>query len=175
MLPGVGTYTAAAIAAFAYRQAVPVVDINVKRVLARAVRGQDDRRPTTAADAKELSAFLPADDPALWSVALMELGALLCTARAPKCAPCPIRTDCAWLASGAPTWDGPSRPPQGYAGTDRQVRGRLLDVLRTGRPVASAAELDAVWDEPEQRGRALASLLADGLLAKVPGGYALPT
>lgn len=174
-LPGVGAYTAAAVAAFAYGVRVPVVDINVKRVLSRAVRGIDDPRPATARDQRDVAEHLPDQDAPRWSVAVMELGALVCTARAPRCAACPLRTDCAWLAGGAVSWDGPSPKPQGYAGTDRQVRGRLLDVLRdTPAAAVSSAALAAAWDEPVQRNRALASLIADGLVAQVPAGYALP-
>lgn len=174
-LPGVGAYTAAAVAAFAYQARVPVVDINVKRVFSRAVRGVDDPRPANARDQREIAELLPTHDAPRWSVAVMELGALVCTARIPRCAVCPLRVDCAWLAGGAVGWDGPSPKPQGYAGTDRQVRGRLLDVLRdTPVAVVSSADLAAAWDEPVQRDRALASLIADGLIAKVPTGYALP-
>jgi A/G-specific adenine glycosylase len=174
-LPGVGAYTAAAVAAFAYEARVPVVDINVKRVLSRAVRGLDDPRPATAQDQRDVAELLPTDDAPRWSVAIMELGALVCTARAPHCAACVLRADCAWLGNGAAPWDGPTPKPQGYAGTDRQVRGRLLDVLRDTPDAAVSAEvLAAAWDEPVQRDRALASLLADGLVAAVDGGYALP-
>ncbi|HEY5335664.1 MAG TPA: A/G-specific adenine glycosylase, partial [Mycobacteriales bacterium] len=123
-LPGIGAYTAAAVAAFAFGQRAAVVDTNVKRVRSRADAGVDDPRPVTAADREAVSALLPAAAAPRWSVAVMELGALVCTARRPDCGLCPIRADCRWLAAGAPTWDGPAVKPQGYAGTDRQVRGR---------------------------------------------------
>jgi len=175
-LPGVGDYTARAVAAFAGRQRVPVVDTNVRRVVARAVEGVADA-PVRRADLALVEALLPADDDtaATASVALMELGALLCTARAPACGSCPVRASCAWLAAGSPPLDAPIRRPQAYAGTDRQVRGRLLAVLRdTDRPVA-AELLMQVWDEPVQRARALDSLVADGLVDSLPdGSYALP-
>lgn len=174
-LPGVGAYTAAAVAAFAYHARVGVVDINVKRVLSRAVRGVDDPRPATARDHRDIETFLPPADAPRWSVALMELGALVCTARAPACGSCPLREQCAWRAAGMPPWDGATPKPQRYAGTNRQVRGRLLELLRQAHGAVPTAALATAWDEPVQRDRALSSLLADGLVAAVDGGYALPS
>jgi A/G-specific adenine glycosylase len=174
-LPGIGAYTAAAVAAFAYGARTAVVDTNVKRVLMRAVAGLDDPRPVAAGDRRAVEALLPAQLAPRWSVAVMELGALVCTARRPACVRCPLASDCAWWAAGAPPWDGPALRPQGYAGTDRQVRGRLLAVLRAAHDPVPAADLAREWDEPVQRERALASLLADGLAVGDPvGGYALP-
>jgi A/G-specific adenine glycosylase len=174
-LPGVGAYTAAAVAAFAFGARVAVVDTNVKRVVSRAVAGVDDPRPVTAADRRAVDALLPTDRAPRWSVAVMELGALVCTARRPACARCPLAADCSWLAAGAPAWDGPAVRPQGYAGTDRQVRGRLLGALRAAVDPVPARDLALLWDDATQRDRALASLLLDGLAVGDPvGGYALP-
>jgi len=156
-LPGVGAYTARAVACFAYRAPVPVVDTNVRRVVARAVHGRADAaNPSPVRDHAEVAALLPEDGSAPeFSAALMELGATVCTARSPKCAMCPLE-HCAWRAAGYPKSDAPPRPAQRYAGTDRQVRGRLLDVLRG---------LDVVWlTDTAQRDRALDSLLTDGLV-----------
>jgi len=177
-LPGVGTYTARAVAAFAFRQRHAVIDVNVRRVLSRILDGRDDDRPTTSrADLLRLENLLP-DDPesaAQASVALMELGALVCTARAPRCAACPLGEGCAWLAAGAPVAASGTRRAQTYAGTDRQVRGRIMAVLRERPAPVAQADLDVVWDEPAQRERALTSLLTDGLVVRVgPGVYALP-
>ena len=177
-LPGIGTYTARAVAVFAYRQRHPVVDTNVRRVVARAVLGQGDAAPPSAArDHAAVDALLPADPTAAGrvSIALMELGALVCTARAPRCERCPLERQCAWRLAGSPPYDGPSIRPQRFAGTDRQVRGRLLDVLRgTDGPVPKA-ELDLVWPDGVQRERALDGLVADGLLDPLPDGrFALP-
>jgi A/G-specific adenine glycosylase len=110
------------------------------------------------------------------SIALMELGALICTARAPRCAQCPVSADCRWLARGRPELDVAVRRPQTYAGTDRQVRGRLLAVLRDADGPVAAEALVPVWDEPLQRARALGGLVADGLVDPLPDGrLALPT
>jgi A/G-specific adenine glycosylase len=174
-LPGVGTYTAAAVAAFAFGDRVPVVDTNVKRVASRALLGVDDPRPVKPTDRALVAAALPHENAARWSVAVMELGALVCRAAAPRCACCPIADNCAWLTSGAPAWDGPARKIQAYAGTDRQVRGRLLDALRAAHEPVPIRELNEVWDSDEQRERALASLVEDGLAVQVGNAYALPT
>ncbi len=175
-LPGVGDYTARAVAAFAYRQRVPVVDTNVRRVVARAVEGRADA-PVTRRDLALVEQLLPVDpeDAATASIAFMELGALVCTARAPRCPSCPLRPACAWLKAGKPTLDSPVRRPQAWAGTDRQVRGRLLQVLRDSAGPVRADRLAAVWDEPVQRARALDALVDDGLVDPLPDGrYALP-
>ena len=177
-LPGIGDYTARAVASFAHGRPVPVVDTNVRRVVARAALGQGDAGPPSSRrDLAAVEALLPAERDAAvrFSIALMELGALVCTARVPHCEECPIEPGCAWVAAGRPAYEGRRRKPQRFAGTDRQVRGLLLDVLRDGDGPASRDRLDAVWPDEEQRDRALASLLADGLLVETPRGYALPS
>jgi A/G-specific adenine glycosylase len=107
----------------------------------------------------------------------MELGALVCVSRGPRCASCPLSAGCRWLAAGAPTAEEAGvrrRPAQGYEGTDRQVRGRLLALLRDAEHAVASAVLNDAWPDDEQRERALASLLDDGLVVAVSGGYALP-
>ncbi len=176
-LPGVGDYTARAVAAFAFRQRAPVVDTNVRRVVARVVEGVADAA-VTRRDLALVEALLPEDPEtaAVASIAFMELGALVCTARAPRCPSCPVVDLCAWTRAGQPPLDAPVRRPQGYAGTDRQVRGRLLGVLRDADGPVDADLLAQVWDEPVQRARALDGLVADGLVDPLPDGrYALPT
>ena len=177
-LPGIGAYTAGAVAAFGYGRRCPVVDTNVRRVVARAVHGAGDSGPaSTNRDLADVDALLPADEPtaARVSIALMELGAMICTARSPRCADCPVYPVCAWQRAGRPAYTGPAKPVQRYAGTDRQVRGLLLDVLRdTPEPVLKA-RLDVVWADAGQRDRCLDSLLVDGLVEQTPDGrFALP-
>jgi A/G-specific adenine glycosylase len=171
-LPGVGTYTGRAVATFAYGQRHPVVDTNVRRVVSRAVEGKPDAGPTTtAADLTAMADLLPADEPraARASIAFMELGAIVCTARAPRCPQCPFQAVCAWRLSGAPPLAGPSRKPQRYAGTDRQVRGLLLEVLRHATGPVPRQRLDLVWTNEIQRARALAGLVEDGLVEPLGG------
>ncbi|WP_420814682.1 A/G-specific adenine glycosylase [Kineococcus siccus] len=178
-LPGVGAYTAAAVAAFAFRARHAVVDTNVRRVHARAVTGAAKPAPAlTSAETRLAADLLPADPEtsARWGVAVMELGALVCTARAPRCPLCPLLAECAWVLAGRPAHDGPARRAQAWAGTDRQVRGRLLAVLREAPGPVGADELAAAWTtDPVQRGRCLDGLVADGLVQPRPGGrFALP-
>ena len=180
-LDGVGTYTAAAVATFAFGQRHAVVDTNVRRVLARAVEGRALPSPTlTAAEQRLAVRAVPPDEAtaARWAIAVMELGALVCTARAPRCDQCPVADRCAWRLAGAPPYEGPARRGQSWAGTDRQVRGRLLAVLRAADgPVSRRALHAAVPDgdlrDPHQRERALTSLLEDGLVDQVtvPGPH----
>ncbi|MCU7824092.1 A/G-specific adenine glycosylase [Kitasatospora sp. DSM 101779] len=177
-LPGVGEYTAAAVASFAFRQRHVVLDTNVRRVFARAVTGVEyPAQATTAAERRTATAYLPEDDDraATWAVAVMELGALVCTARGPECADCPLFADCAWQKAGRPPYEGPARRGQTYEGTDRQVRGKLLAVLREAHGEVPQARLDAVWPDAVQRARALDGLVADGLVEPVAQGvYRLP-
>lgn len=178
-LPGVGDYTAAAVASFAFGRRHAVIDTNVRRVLSRVVHATEFPGPSlTAAERRTAEALLP-DDPATaarWAVASMELGAMVCQATGPRCDGCPIRTDCAWRQAGRPPYDGPARRGQSYAGTDRQVRGRLLAVLREAPGPVQQDALDAAWDDAAQRARALDGLVADGLVDPLPDGtYAFPS
>ncbi|MFJ5697355.1 A/G-specific adenine glycosylase [Arthrobacter sp. NPDC093139] len=196
-LPGVGSYTAAAVAAFAFGRRETVVDTNIRRVHARLFSGTALPSPALTAAEMRLAAKLLPDDAGTsvrWNASVMELGALVCTARAPHCSACPVREKCAWRAAGGPP---PSYTPKGQAwhGTDRQVRGAVMAVLRLadtpvpaemlqrapadlgfepagmGIPLASLHRLNPA---PEQLERALAGLLEDGLAELHQGGYRLP-
>jgi A/G-specific adenine glycosylase len=177
-LPGVGDYTAAAVASFAYRQRHAVLDTNVRRVLARLVGGVElPGRSVTRAERELAEGLLPGDEAtaAAWAVGVMELGALVCTAASPVCRACPVSDLCAWRAAGHPPYDGPPRRGQTYAGTDRQCRGRLLGVLRDAHEPVHRSRLEAVWDDETQRVRCLAGLVEDGLAVRLADDvYALP-
>ncbi|GAA2107240.1 A/G-specific adenine glycosylase [Microlunatus panaciterrae] len=176
-LPGVGPYTAAAVLSFAFGQRHVVLDTNVRRVLSRVAAGVAYPSPTpTRAEEALAEEFLPSGQAAAarWAVASMELGALVCTARSPRCSSCPVSSACAWQSAGKPAWDGPPRRGQSYTGTDRQCRGVLLAVLRSSDAPVGREELLAGWSEPAQAERALASLLADGLADQVGGRFTLP-
>jgi A/G-specific adenine glycosylase len=178
-LPGVGEYTARAVQAFAFGLRAAVVDTNVRRVLARAVGGQGQAGArSTARDLAAMQAALPepAAEAAVFCAAAMELGAVLCTATSPSCARCPIRHRCAWRLAGYPAYDGPVTRAQRFTGTDRQVRGLLMDVLRASPGPVPQAALDVVWHEPRQRQRSLDALVTDGLVDPLPDGrFALPS
>lgn len=176
-LPGVGPYTAAAVASFAFGQRHAVLDTNVRRVLARLMGGTAQPSPSpTAAEVRMAESLLPAA-PGLasrWSVAVMELGAMICTAASPRCSGCPVAAACAWHQADSPK-AAERRRGQRYEGTDRQCRGNLLAVLREAEGPVPAGRLGATWPDAQQRTRALASLVADGLAEQRPGGsYALP-
>jgi A/G-specific adenine glycosylase len=177
-LPGVGDYTAAAVASFAFRRRHVVLDTNVRRVLARTVSGVEFPATAVTRPERDLAAtLLPDDGPtaAAWAVATMELGATVCVAAAPRCADCPVADLCAWRSAGYPAYDGPPRKGQAYDGTDRQCRGRLLGVLRDSDAPVHRSRLDDAWPAAEQRERCLGWLVDDGLVARVSDeAYALP-
>jgi A/G-specific adenine glycosylase len=206
-LPGIGSYTAAAVASFAFGQRHAVLDTNVRRVLARLVAGQawaGGASSASVAERRLAESLLPAEPAvaARWSVAVMELGALVCTAAGPRCGDCPVARECAWLAAGRPappTGSGgitraaeagvmaaavgaaggavgaARRRTQKYEGTDRQCRGRVLAVLRASDDPVRRADFDAVWAGRAQLDRALDGLVADGLVDPLPDGrFALP-
>ncbi len=121
-LPGVGSYTAAAISVFAFGLRATVIDTNIRRVHARAVSGKAlPSRSLTAAETRLAEALMPADTPTscLWNAATMELGALVCTAKSPTCELCPVEDLCAWVAAGKPEAD---YTPRARVGTARTVR-----------------------------------------------------
>lgn len=157
-LPGVGDYTARAVAAFAYGQRVGVVDTNVRRVIARGF----GIKPTI----DNVEAMLPHENPALASVAVMELGALVCT-KIPKCSQCPIAKQCKWDG----VLEQPKRTQPRFEGSHRQVRGKIMALLREQGAVPS---IDVAWPDAAARDAALASLLTDGLVVTRNGMYDLP-
>jgi A/G-specific adenine glycosylase len=172
-LPGVGEYTAAAVRAFAFGLRSVVLDTNVRRVLARVAEGAALPAPALTVGERRLAqAFVPPDDAgaARWAAASMELGALVCAARSPRCAACPVADRCAWRLAGAPgDLHAHRRRTQAWAGTDRQVRGRIMALLREALEPAPAEAVAAVWPDDAQRERCLAGLLVDGLVERVPG------
>lgn len=171
-LPGIGDYTARAVAAFAFAQAVPVVDTNVRRVYARAVLGRPLAKPQKA-ELEWIAALLPEEDAHIFSAGLMELGAVVCTATAPACGECPIADSCAWLAAGSPpptAEELAGKKVQKFAGTDRQVRGKIMKVLREAPAPVPQSAIDVVWPDAPQRTRALYSLLEDGLAVQNEDG-----
>jgi A/G-specific adenine glycosylase len=177
-LPGIGSYTAAAVASFAFGQRHPVLDTNVRRVFARLINGKEFPGPTlSVAETRLAESLLPATPAvaARWSVAVMELGALICTSARPLCRQCPLAASCSWLLSGRPP--ASVRPTgQKYEGTDRQCRGALLAILREAAAPVPPEHLATAWPDPVRRARALDTLVADGL-AEVHsnGSVSLPT
>jgi len=177
-LTGIGDYTARAVAAFAYGHRHPVVDTNTRRVIARAVAGQaEPAPPSRTRDLEAMEQLLPEETvaAAVFNAAIMELGAVVCTSRSPRCDACPIRDACAWRAAGYPEYAGPKKAVQKkFEGSDRQVRGLIMAELRATHHPVTAAEIEGLWPDAVQRDRALTGLLADGLAVCVDTGmYAL--
>lgn len=175
-LPGIGDYTAAAISSFAFGGRQVVLDTNVRRILARVVSGVEFPAPSVTAAERELArALLPSRDAHRWAAATMELGALVCTARSPRCEECPVAEACRWRAAGYPAYAGPARRGQSWEGTDRQCRGRLMAILRESTVPVGKPALDLAWPDALQRERALDGLVADGLVEPVgEDSFALP-
>jgi A/G-specific adenine glycosylase len=166
-LPGVGVYTAAAVSCFAFGIPEVVIDTNVRRVLARTVEGKAYPSLTlNRAEARLAADSMPTDHHTAntWNVAVMELGALVCIARGPRCGECPVADLCAWNVAGRPAYDGPPRRGQSWHGTDRQVRGELLRRLREAHAAVPLAGLEDSSDDLAQVMRCLDSLIADGLV-----------
>ena len=203
-LPGIGSYTAAAVAVFAFGQRYTVVDTNIRRVYARLFSGKAlPSKSLTAAETRLADQLMPQQiaESVAWNQSVMELGALVCTARSPKCEDCPVFEQCAWIAAGRPE---PDYVPKGQSwhGTDRQVRGAMMAVLRhSSAPVAvdllltdragaeqlaariespgqeTAEMLERLWSLPaplEQRQRALNGLISDGLASRQGDEASLP-
>ncbi|OCI32997.1 HhH-GPD family protein [Oerskovia enterophila] len=177
-LPGVGEYTAAAVTAFAHGRRAVVVDTNVRRVLARAVSGTALPAPSYTAAERRLAALVAPtedDDAALWAAASMELGALVCTARSPRCDECPVADLCAWRAAGSPPDEHAARRrTQAWEGTDRQARGRVMGALRAADGPVHRDVVAGLWPDAAQLGRCVASLVEDGLLEQDGDVYRLP-
>jgi A/G-specific adenine glycosylase len=176
-LTGIGDYTARAVAVFAYGDRHPVVDTNTRRVLARAVAGKAQPGPPARRDLADMAAVLPDGtiEAAIVNAATMELGATICTARAPKCSRCPIAGLCRWRELGYPDTGDSRRRQARYEGSDRQARGAVLRLLRDAAPVPVPLEgVLPEWPDRHQRDRAIDSLIADGLAEASDGLLRLP-
>lgn len=173
-LPGIGDYTSAAIIAFAFDGRSLVLDINIRRVFARVIDGVEV--PTTAptkSERVEREKLIPLKNPHLWAAATMELGALICTAKNPKCGQCPLADQCIWRSLDYPLSDQPKRT-QSWHGTDRQCRGVIVQALRENSALKKR-EIMELWDVPSQVEKALLTLLEDGLVIEQKGQrFSLP-
>ena len=173
-LPGIGDYTSAAIIAFAFEGRSLVLDINIRRVFARVIDGIEvPTAAPTKSERQEREKLIPSKNPHVWAAATMELGALICTAKNPKCGQCPLADQCIWRSLDYPLSDQPKRT-QSWHGTDRQCRGVIVQALREN-PALSKKEIMQLWDVPSQVEKALLTLLEDGLLVEQKGQrFSLP-
>jgi A/G-specific adenine glycosylase len=162
-LPGIGDYTSAAIIAFAFQGRSLVLDINIRRVFARVIDGVEvPTAAPTKSERQEREKLIPVKNAHMWAAATMELGALICTAKNPKCGQCPLANQCIWRSLDYPLSDQPKRT-QSWHGTDRQCRGVIVQALREN-PALSKKEIMQLWDVPSQVEKALLTLLEDGLV-----------
>lgn len=212
-LPGVGDYTASAVLSFAYGEQVAVIDTNIRRVLTRTFAGVESHGGSTTRTDRELAAaVLPKSDfdaasndssPAaptctptqssptctssVWNQSIMEIGATLCTAQSPQCDTCPLQRWCRFKAAGFPGLGARrTRQQQRFVGTNRQVRGIILQALRkahssqissqhTQQHSLQRNEINALWSNQAQLGECIASLDNDGLIVVLEDGtVALP-
>lgn len=176
-LPGVGTYTARAIAVFAFGDRHPVVDTNTRRVLARHRDGRAHPGPPSARDLVVMNELLPDDRSAstTMNAAAMELGATVCVSHQPRCDRCPLADSCAWRLAGHPATPDTRKKQARYEGSDRQARGALLKVLRAHPGgVVPQQDLARAWPDIAQRHRAQVTLVADGLAEATDEGLRLP-
>lgn len=175
-LPGIGEYTAAAIRSFAFGLPAIALDVNIRRVLSRVYAGVElTTSAITRADRERgARAWEESGEDPRWNAAIMECGALVCTARSPLCEACPIASRCAWREAGYPP-PVTKKSSQAWVGTDRQARGTMMAYLRT-MPDFSAPrdELLGLWDGRDQAEKALQTLADDGLIHEMrPGLIAL--
>jgi A/G-specific adenine glycosylase len=173
-LPGIGEYTSAALVAFAFSGRSLVLDINIRRLYSRVIDGVEVPKPApTQSERIEREKLIPEKDPHIWAAATMELGALICTAKKPKCGQCPLADQCTWRSLDFPLSDQPKRT-QTWHGTDRQCRGVIVQALRENSSLKKE-ELMQLWDVPSQVEKALLTLLEDGLVVSTKGQrFSLP-
>jgi A/G-specific adenine glycosylase len=173
-LPGVGEYTSAALIAFAFGGRSLVLDINIRRLFSRVIDGSETPKAApTKSERIEREKLIPEKSAATWAAATMELGALICTAKKPKCGVCPLADQCKWRNLDFPLSDQPKRT-QTWHGTDRQCRGVIVQALRENSAL-SKKEITLLWDVPSQVEKALLTLLEDGLVVSIPGQrFSLP-
>ncbi len=162
-LPGIGEYTAAALAAFAFKKRSLVLDINIRRLFARLFDGIEvPSQSSTKSEKSRYEALIPKKDAHIWAAATMELGAIICTSQSPKCGICPVAHGCTWRSLDYPKSDVVKRT-QTWHGTDRQCRGTIVQALRDNE-VLTKNQISQLWDVPSQLEKAILTLLDDGLI-----------
>lgn len=177
-LPGIGDYTASAVMSFAFGERIAVIDTNVRRVLWRTFKGEESLGGATKPAERRLAeALLPRDarESVKWNEALIELGALVCTAKNPKIDEDPWAGHNRFYAAGCPHMgERRTRPRQSFKGTNRQVRGIVLNALRSlageGKSSLPRPEVEKLWADRIQLDACIATLDDDGLIEIAPDG-----
>ena len=175
-LPGIGPYTAAAVRSFARDERVAVLDTNIARLLARVFAGVAIQREIRPRDLRDLAeSLLPARDARDHNLALMDFGAMVCTARGPRCQGCPVSPSCAWRAAGYPPGAAAARPAVAFEDTPRFARGRIIDALRAGPATVDALASMLAPQHAARIDAYLAALEGDALAVRTAGRvWALP-
>lgn len=185
-LPAIGAYTSAAVASFAFLKREPVVDTNIRRVLARAVHGEALAWTANAKrDDAEMLALLPQDAQRakLWNAGSMELGAIVCQSKKPLCEACPVADLCEWRERGYPAATVKARTQAKFEGSDRQLRGRVMAVLREHPEGVEFEALESLvepqptrtdFTHAERTHKLADDLVAEGLATRVGTRIRLP-
>ncbi len=175
-LPGVGEYTADAVLAFAFHLHSVVLDTNIRRVLARWNGQALPAVHQTKAERSHAAKFVPKvpDRAWLWNASIMEFGALICTARDPKCEQCPVQQSCTWFQTGKPKDSfAHMRKTQKFIGTQREARGKIMAQLRLHQSLTELELLELSTLSKERFTAAVDSLCQDGLIRKNNDRYSL--
>ena len=174
-LPGIGPYTARAILVFSFEQDVGVVDTNVGRLLAR---WSGDRLSSTQAQTMA-DALVPVGASWAWNQSLFDFAVAICTKRDPNCGGCPVESHCEWRGRGddpAANSAGVSGKQSRFDGSERQVRGRIVDALRVGPiPISDLNGFGRDGDSPDDVLRIASGLVSDGLATRTADVLFLPS
>ena len=173
-LPGIGDYTSAAIAAFAFEQRSLVMDVNIRRLMSRVIDGEEFPKPASTARERSMHlSLIPQRNAHVWAAATMELGAIVCTSSKPNCELCPVISQCNWRKNGYPKTNL-IRKSQDWHGTDRKCRGTIVQALRENESMTENA-IKKLWPDASQVEKALVTLVEDQLIQSIsPSRYRLP-
>ena len=169
-LPGVGPYTAAAVASIGHGEPFAAVDTNVRRICARAIHGAEPDEVPVDRLTDDAQAWLDPTAPGEWNQALMDLGRFHCRP-APRCEVCPLAPHCRFRAAGLTGRPSGRRQPP-FEGSARQVRGAVVEVLRTRRSESAEVLAERTGHPPRAIAQALGSLVTDGILERTRSGRA---
>jgi len=172
-LPGVGPYTAAAVASIGYGDPVAALDGNVRRVVARAFRGAEPDEVPAADLVSDAQAWLDPTAPGDWNQAIMDIGRLFCRP-APRCEDCPLAPRCRFRGAGRPGRPSGRRQSR-FEGSPRQVRGAVVRELRSVRSASAEALAERTGHSPTAVATATAALTAEGIIERTRSGrFRLP-
>ena len=167
-LPGVGPYTAAAVASIGFGDPVAGVDTNVRRICARAIHGAEPDEVAADRLARDAQRWLDPSAPGDWNQALMDLGRVCCRPT-PRCDGCPLAPHCRFRAAGRTGRPSGRRQPA-FEGSARQVRGAVVDALRALRSASAEALADRTNHPAGAIATATESLVEEGMLERTRSG-----